>query len=56
MFSAPVMLGEGTRVFEVPGGRTLAWEMVGPIPGGEPGLGRIYRPRRPADPRDAPGA
>ncbi|ASK66535.1 dihydrofolate reductase [Brachybacterium avium] len=47
MFSAPVMLGDGTRVFDVPGGRRVQWEPAGPIPGAELGLGRIYRPRRP---------
>lgn len=48
MFTAPVMLGDGTRVFDVPGGRLVEWELVGPIPGAEVGLGRIYRPRRDA--------
>ena len=46
MFIAPVMLGDGTRVFDVPGGRLVEWESVGPIDGAEAGLGRIYRPRR----------
>ncbi|ATG52635.1 dihydrofolate reductase [Brachybacterium vulturis] len=46
MFTAPVMLGDGTRVFDVPGGRLVEWELVGPIAGAEAGLGRIYRPRR----------
>lgn len=45
VFSAPVMLGDGTRAFEVPGGRLVEWELVGPIPGAEEALGRIYRPR-----------
>lgn len=44
MFTAPVMLGDGTRVFDVPGGRLVAWELVGAIPGAEAGMGRIYRP------------
>lgn len=43
--SAPVMLGDGTRAFSVPGGRRIDWELVGPIPGAEAGCGRIYRPR-----------
>lgn len=45
VFSAPVMLGDGTRAFEVPGGRLVEWELVGPIPGAEKAFGRIYRPR-----------
>ena len=45
MFTAPVMLGDGTRVLDVPGGRLVEWELVGPIPGAEAGLGRTYRPR-----------
>lgn len=48
MFIAPVMLGDGTRVFDVPGGRLVQWEAVGPIPGAEAALGRLYRPRRTA--------
>lgn len=50
MFTAPVMLGDGTRVFEVPGGRLVRWEPAGAIAGAEAGLGRIYRPRR--EPRE----
>lgn len=45
VFSAPVMLGDGTRAFEVPGGRLVKWELVGPISGAEEAFGRIYRPR-----------
>ncbi|MEO2097863.1 MAG: dihydrofolate reductase family protein [Brachybacterium sp.] len=45
IFSAPVMLGDGTRAFSVPGGRRIDWELVGPIPGAEAGFGRLYRPR-----------
>ena len=48
IFSAPVMLGDGTRAFSVPGGRRIDWELVGPIPGAEAGFGRVYRPRRAA--------
>lgn len=46
VFSAPVLLGDGTRVFDVPGGRRIDWKVVGPIPGAELGAGRILRPRR----------
>lgn len=45
VFSAPVMLGDGTRAFDVPGGRLVEWELVGPIPGAEAAFGRIYRAR-----------
>lgn len=49
VFLAPVFLGDGTRVFSVPGGRRVDWELVGPIPGAERAAGRVYRPRpRPA--------
>ena len=44
-FSAPVMLGDGVRVLDVPGGRLVEWELVGPIVGAEAAFGRIYRPR-----------
>jgi dihydrofolate reductase len=47
IFSAPVMLGDGTRAFEVPGGRLVRWELVGPIAGAEEAFGRVYRPLRP---------
>lgn len=47
VFSAPVMLGDGTRAFDVPGGRLVQFELVGPIPGAELGIGRLYRLRRP---------
>lgn len=41
---APVLLGDGTRLFEVPGGRRVDVELVGPIPGAERAFGRVYRP------------
>lgn len=46
IFSAPVMLGDGTRAFEVPGGRLVRWELVERIPGAEDLFGRVYRPLR----------
>ena len=45
IFSAPVMLGDGTRAFDVPGGRVVEWELMGPILGAEEAFGRIYRSR-----------
>lgn len=43
---APVLLGDGTRLFEVPGGRRVDVGLVGPIPGAERAFGRVYRPLR----------
>lgn len=54
IFTAPVMLGDGTRVFDVPGGRVVEWELISPIAGAEVGLGRIYRPRRRVQGRQRP--
>ena len=38
------LLGDGARLFEVPGGRRVDVELVGPIPGAERAFGRVYRP------------
>lgn len=46
VFVAPVFLGDGVRIFDVPGGRRIDWELIGPIPGAERSFGRTYRPRR----------
>lgn len=46
VFVAPVFLGDGTRIFHVPGGRRYHWELVGPYEGAERSFGRRYRPRR----------
>jgi len=54
VFSAPVLLGDGTRAFDVPGGRRVDWEVVGLIPGAELGAGRILRPLRTPRTRSAP--
>lgn len=45
VFVAPVFLGDGVRIFDVPGGRRLDWELVSPIEGAEKSFGRTYRPR-----------
>lgn len=47
IFSAPVMLGDGTRAFDVPGGRLVRWELVEWIQGAEEACGRIFRPVHP---------
>ncbi len=46
VFVAPVFLGDGTRIFHVPGGRRYDWELIGPYEGAERSFGRRYRPRR----------
>ncbi|GGH38681.1 dihydrofolate reductase family protein [Microbacterium album] len=44
MFTAPIFLGDGTRVFSVPGGRRVHWERVDS--GEDPErFGTVYRPR-----------
>ncbi len=51
VFVAPVFLGDGTRIFDVPGGRRYDWELVEIHDGAERSFGRTYRPRgrRPKD-------
>lgn len=44
VFVAPVFLGDGTRIFDVPGGLRYDWELVGPIAGAQRSIGRTYRP------------
>ncbi|AVZ40286.1 MULTISPECIES: dihydrofolate reductase family protein [unclassified Dietzia] len=45
VFVAPVFLGDGIRIFDVPGGRRVDWELV-EIYGDSPrSFGRVYRPR-----------
>jgi len=46
VFVAPVFLGDGTRIFDVPGGRRYDWELVEVYEGAERSFGRKYRPRR----------
>lgn len=45
VFVAPVFLGDGTRIFDVPGGRRYDWELVEIHDGAERSFGRTYRPR-----------
>lgn len=49
VFTAPVFLGDGTRIFDVAGGRRVDWELVTMIPGAERSCGRIYRPKNRSD-------
>lgn len=46
MFVVPVFLGDGIRIFDVPGGRRVRWELVATPSGAAGAWGRIYRPRR----------
>ncbi|WP_426186837.1 dihydrofolate reductase family protein [Microbacterium sp. TWP3-1-2b2] len=46
VFVAPVFLGDGTRIFDVPGGRRYDWELVEMYEGAERSFGRTYRPKR----------
>lgn len=49
VFVAPVFLGDGIRIFDVPGGRRYDWELVEIYEGAERSFGRTYRPRRSRD-------
>lgn len=46
VFVAPVFLGDGVRIFDVPGGRRYDWELVEILDGAERSFGRTYRPKR----------
>lgn len=46
MFVAPVFLGDGTRIFAVPGGRRVHWELVETLDDSRSEWGRIFRPCR----------
>ena len=46
VFVAPVFLGDGIRIFDVPGGRRYDWELVEIYEGAELSFGRTYRPKR----------
>ncbi|WP_087008907.1 dihydrofolate reductase family protein [Gulosibacter sp. 10] len=45
VFVAPVFLGDGTRIFDVPGGRRVDWELVGIDEANRRSFGRTYRPK-----------
>ncbi|EWS80178.1 dihydrofolate reductase [Brachybacterium phenoliresistens] len=46
VFVAPVMLGDGIRIYEVAGGRRVDWELVQILDRSPRSCGRVYRPRR----------
>lgn len=48
VFVAPVFLGDGTRIFDVPGGRRIDWELVAIDEANARSCGRTYHPRRSA--------
>lgn len=45
MFVAPIFLGDGTRVFDVPGGRRVYWELVETDAANESAWFRRFRPK-----------
>ncbi|MDO0937771.1 dihydrofolate reductase family protein [Streptomyces sp. DG2A-72] len=45
VFVAPVFLGDGVRIFDVPGGRRIDWELVEIFTDSPRTFGRIYRPK-----------
>ncbi|MFC7816970.1 MULTISPECIES: dihydrofolate reductase family protein [unclassified Streptomyces] len=45
VFVAPVFLGDGTRVFDVPGGQRIDWELVEIYEDSPRSFGRTYRPK-----------
>lgn len=46
VFVAPVMLGDGIRIYEVAGWRRVDWELVRTYDRSPRSFGRVYRPRR----------
>lgn len=46
VFVAPVFLGDGVRIFDVPGGRRVDWELVDIFDDSPRSVGRVYRPKR----------
>ncbi|GAB3248100.1 dihydrofolate reductase family protein [Arthrobacter pigmenti] len=45
VFVAPVFLGDGVRIFDVPGGRRIDWELVEIYEDSPRSFGRRYRPK-----------
>lgn len=46
VFVAPVFLGDGTRIFDMPGGRRYDWELAEIYDGAQRSFERTYRPKR----------
>ncbi|MGO2422723.1 MAG: dihydrofolate reductase family protein, partial [Brevibacterium aurantiacum] len=49
VFVAPIFLGDGTRVFDVPSGRRVYWELVETDEANLRSFARTFRPRRHQD-------
>ena len=49
VFVAPIFLGDGTRVFDVPGGRRVYWELAEEDDANKGAWFRRFRPRRQQD-------
>ncbi|GAA2177760.1 dihydrofolate reductase family protein [Leucobacter tardus] len=45
VFVVPVFLGDGTRIFDVPGGHHIEWELVEVYEDSPRSFGRVYRPK-----------
>lgn len=45
VFVAPVFLGDGTRIFDVPGGRRIDWELIEIDEANRRSFARTYRPK-----------
>lgn len=45
VFVAPIFLGDGVRVFDVPGGHRIDWELVEIDEANRRSFGRTYRPK-----------
>ena len=52
VYVAPVFLGDGTRIFDVPGGRRVDWELATIDTANARSFGRTYRPKRLSPPAD----
>lgn len=46
IFVAPVFLGDGTRIFDVPGGRRVDWELIAENEANKDAWFRTFRPKR----------
>ncbi|MDN5806341.1 MAG: dihydrofolate reductase family protein [Brevibacterium sp.] len=46
IFVAPVFLGDGTRIFDVPGGRRVYWELIAEDEANKDAWFRTFRPKR----------
>ena len=52
VYVAPVFLGDGTRIFDVPGGRRVDWVLETIDTANARSFGRTYRPKRSSPPAD----